>query len=42
MDLMISMYSALQSLLDPDVQKAIVAEMATRGHHVTWDLLRYV
>lgn len=41
-DLMISMYVALRAAIDPDAQKAIVAEMAERGHNVTWDLLRYV
>lgn len=41
-DLLLSLYTATQSLLDKEIQNTIIANMKEKGHDdVNWDLLRY-
>ncbi|KAK4214035.1 hypothetical protein QBC37DRAFT_373426 [Rhypophila decipiens] len=41
-DLLLALYTAVQSHIDKEVQTAIITKMKDRGHEdVNWDLLRY-
>jgi len=41
-DLMLSLYTAVQHIMEKDLQMRVVAEMKQRGYQdVNWDMLRY-